>query len=112
MPPDRWKWTVAAWAVAVLAVCGRASLSENDHSVYPVFAKAGRDWLAGEDLYRDRQHPYRYSPCVAAALAPLSLLPDWAGGVLWRLLNAGALLAGLAVWVRVVPSTATPPRRA
>src|SRR5262249_25652990 len=41
---------------------------------------------------------YRYSPIVAIGFAPWSLLPDRPAGVLWRWLNAGVFVGGLAVW--------------
>jgi hypothetical protein len=75
------------------------------HSLYPTFAAAGSHWYAGTSLYywgesEPGLEPYRYSPLVAAALVPFELLPPRAGGVAWRLLNAGVLLAGLAAWLR------------
>jgi hypothetical protein len=96
------------WGAILLVICGRVLLSPRANSVYPIFAHAGRAWLAGEALYSDARPEgldvYRYSPAVAALFAPLSLLPDAVGGCLWRLLNAGALLAGFAWWcVAVLP---------
>src|SRR5262249_28676335 len=46
------------------------------------------------------QDCYRYSPLIAAALTPLTFLPEELGGILWRLLNAGVLVAGLLWWCR------------
>src|SRR5262245_54952943 len=95
-----WPWLpVAVWAVAVLAVCGRALVSPRAHSVYPIFAEAGRRWLGGEGLYPEPEgglDRFRYSPPVAALFAPLSLLPDGLAGCLWRVVNAGAYLGALA----------------
>src|SRR5205814_244924 len=75
----------------------------HSNTVFPIFADAGRNWLAGADLYgppKPGLDQFRYTPAIAAAFAPCSLLPDWLGEVLWRLLNVGAFLVGLVVWCR------------
>jgi hypothetical protein len=104
MPPDPprrlgrlEKLVPVLWTAAVLAVSVRAALAPR-HSVYPIFADAARNWLAGADLYRPTAEPYRYSPLVTTLFVPLGLLPDRVGGVLWRCLNAGAFLGALAWW--------------
>ena len=102
-------WVVAAilaWGLVVAFVCVRSVFWPRVHSLYPTYAAAGADWLAGKDLYyRDRPaelhlDQYRYSPLVAALLAPFSLLPEQVGGVLWRLLNVGLFLGGWICWLR------------
>jgi hypothetical protein len=102
---DRWaRAAVAVWLAIVAAVCARAALQPRVRSLYPTWAAAGGDWLAGAPLYRNTWEPhldqFRYSPLVAALLAPFHLLPEWLGGALWRLLNAAALLGGCACWLR------------
>jgi hypothetical protein len=114
MPPeeirgtaDRWRrLAVAAWMAVLVVVCARPLLSARANGVYPIFAEAGRDWLRGTELYPEPCRPhvpdrFRYSPAVAALLAPLALLPDQLGGCLWRLLNAGVFLGAFACWARV-----------
>ena len=70
--------------VAILAVISvRVALSGRANSVYPVFSGGGRQWLAGADLYGQRQPEldlFRYPPAVAVAFVPWGLLPDRAGG--------------------------------
>jgi hypothetical protein len=99
---------VAAWVLVVLVVCGRGLALPHSHSLYPIFATAAHNWRAGEPLY-DPAHQaaahldaFRYSPLVAALLTPLAAMPERLGNVLWRLLNAGVFLAGLAWWCRAV----------
>jgi hypothetical protein len=88
------------------------------HSLYPTYAAAGGDWLAGASLYYHDERPpyldqYRYSPLVSAFLVPFHLLPERAGGVVWRLLNAGVFLAAFGWWARsAVPLTLTSRRQA
>jgi hypothetical protein len=96
---------VALWAVLIAVVCVRSVVQPRVHSLYATYATAGTHWCAGTSLYHwaDTEpglEPYRYSPLVAAALVPFDLLPPRVGGVVWRLLNAGVLLAGLATWLR------------
>ncbi len=92
------------WTVALLAVLGRSLATPGKQSVYPIFARAGQNWRAGTDLYlltdldKVSCNAFRYSPLAAAALVPLSLLPDRLAEVVWRLLNAGVLLAAVAWW--------------
>jgi hypothetical protein len=100
------KGALLLWALALAIICVRSMVSSRSHSLYPIFANAARNWMAQSDLYTVGPGPeggldcYRYSPLVAAALTPFSLLPDALGGILWRLLNAGALVAALAWWSR------------
>lgn len=86
------------WIAVLLIVCVRSFFYPRTHSVYPIFAQAGRDWMADDDAYfpgKDRNlDQYRYSPLVTVSLIPFSTLPDALGGVLWRLLNVGVYLGG------------------
>jgi hypothetical protein len=98
------RWAVLVWSVLLLALGARAALQPRQRSLYPTWTTAGGDWLAGADLYRSRFDPpldqFRYSPPVAALLAPWHLLPEHLGAVLWRLLNAGVFLGGFAWWLK------------
>ncbi len=118
---------LVAWFVLLAGVGLRLGLRPRTQTVYPIFAQAGRDWMDGEDVYRLDRCPgappaptsmgellrprtrapvgwglesYRYSPLVAALLVPVSLLPDRAGELLWRLGNVAALLAAARWWLR------------
>jgi len=108
MPLDRVRWgrlAVAVWAGVILALSGLAAVWPRAHSVYPIFANAGHNWLAGADLYgpqAGRLDHYRYSPLAATLFVPFSLMPERLGNVLWRLVGVGVYLVGLAWWVRTV----------
>jgi hypothetical protein len=93
---------VAVWTALLLVLCIRGLHNPRRNSVYPIFAGAARNFLAGADLYRVADGPYRYSPMVATLFVPFSLWPDSVGGVLWRLLNASIYLAALAWFCRSV----------
>lgn len=90
MEPSPWPRRVAVvWAALVLALCVRSAIYPRIHSLYPVYAQAGASWLAERDCYTSDADQYRYSPLVSCFFAPCSMLPDWLGGVLWRLLSIG-----------------------
>jgi Glycosyltransferase family 87 len=100
VPPRDPPWVMiaaTAWVLIFAIVCGRSLLSKKEsHSVYPVFASAGKNWINGEELYvRGRLQDFRYSPLVAAFFAPFDQLPTHIGEVLWRTLNFGVYAAGL-----------------
>jgi hypothetical protein len=111
---DAWgRLAAVVWGTALLVVGVATLRAPHAHSVYPIFAEAARRWTAGEDLYPPIGEPFRYSPVVAAFFVPFSRLPDGLGGLLWRLLGAGAFLAALAWWSRTaLPTPPTPGRRA
>ncbi|HMF17612.1 MAG TPA: hypothetical protein VKE98_10420, partial [Gemmataceae bacterium] len=92
-------WAVALWMAVLVVICLKTALWPRSHSLFPIFAHAARNWRAGAKLYRGAgseaagQDCYRYSPLIAAALTPLTFLPEALGGILWRLMNAGVLVA-------------------
>src|SRR5579862_8238197 len=95
------------WAAFLLTVLVRSYLHPDHHSVYPIFANAAREWQQGLDLYdfsisRESLDRFRYAPIVAVSFLPIAALPDAIGGILWRLINVGALFAGMAAFARSV----------
>ena len=98
---------IAVWVLAVLGVILRVLIQPlNEHSVYDVYTKAARNWLAGNSLYQ-WQDPggYRYAPGVAILFVPLSILPDRLGGDLWRILDVAVFIFGLAsCWMLRIPT--------
>src|SRR5262249_54068885 len=98
----RWeKAALASWGLMLTLVCVRTAIWPKTHTVYPIFALASQNWLAGASLYGQTPYDiYRYSPLVAAAFVPLGFLPLWLGGVCWRLLEAGVYATALLWWFR------------
>lgn len=94
---------VAVWVALLVGVAGRVLLTPvRSHTVVPIYLTAAERWVRGESVY-DPAPPldvYRYPPSVAAAFVPLTWVPEWAAGLLWRGFNAALLLAGLGTWVR------------
>lgn len=105
LTPQSWlRFAVGVWFAVLLVISVRVLLQPNRQTVYPIFVQAGRDWLAGDGLYGKVNagvDQFRYSPLVAATFAPMSVLSDRIGNLVWRWLNAFALLAALAWWARV-----------
>jgi hypothetical protein len=102
---------VGVWAGILVVIGIRVFFWPRSHSVYPIFATAGRHWRDGQELYYPYFHDpeldvYRYSPLVAALFLPFGQLPDGLGNVAWRWLSAGCYLGVLGWWSRsVLPLT-------
>jgi hypothetical protein len=92
--------SISAWFLVLLVIDGRLLFGPLKQTVYPTFARAGQEWLDGNELYQHTDGLFRYSPLVAALFAPFSCLPDRWGELAWRLLNAGAYLGALAWWAQ------------
>jgi hypothetical protein len=106
------RWVIGLWAAALAGILVRLLLLPHGaHTLFPIYHDAGRHWVRGVDLYPEQVQGagfalYRYSPTVAVGLTPFSPLPQKLADLLWRLLNAAALLGG-ALWAaRAVASRA------
>lgn len=102
---DPWqRVALGAWTAGIAIVLLHVALAPRYSGVYPIFASAGRFWLAGDDSYQlvPGIDPYRYAPPITAFFALFSHLPDRAAGVLWRLLNAVALFTAVTWWARIM----------
>jgi hypothetical protein len=105
------------WSIIALLAVGRAVLIAHPRhgGCYHLFAEAGRQWLAGEDLYTPQisLDVFRYSPLVGAFFAPFGILPDLLGSACLRLVNVTVYIVGFGWWLRVgVPARLTPGQRA
>ncbi|MCC7084392.1 MAG: DUF2029 domain-containing protein [Pirellulales bacterium] len=96
---DRWiRFALWTWVAFSVALCAKVLVEGDRHSVYPAFAGAGRDWMAGEVMY-DHQG-YYYSPTFSVFFIPFSMLPNRLGQVLWGLLSVGLYLLSLRGFYR------------
>jgi hypothetical protein len=92
-------WIVAARIVWLLALAGlvvRFSCG-GSHRPYAFndYMLAGWHWTHAENLYGNWRG-FVYSPVTASFLVPFSCLPPRLSYTLWLVVNAGALLGGLA----------------
>jgi hypothetical protein len=99
----RRRWAITVWTIIFAVLSLRLLISTRSNGVYPIFSNAGRQWLAGQEVYGPSGaglDMFRYSPPVAAFFAGWAPLPDQWGGLLWRGLCAAVLFGGLAAWCR------------
>ena len=66
---------------------------------YLIFREPFFNLLAGNDLYQEYPQFYydtfKYSPAFALLFAPMSLLPDYIGPIIWNLLNATVFVVAI-----------------
>jgi hypothetical protein len=101
----RFSWVkiaVFVWAGLAVGFAAYAYLYPRAHTVYDIYAPAARKWWTGEDIYERGEEYYRYCPLFAAALSPLTFLPDCWGGMLWKTINLAAFALGLLAFARQV----------
>lgn len=96
-------WLLGAYALSVLVVAIPKGLHHSDNN-FLIFDAAFRNLRAGRDLYAPHPDQYidlfKYSPAFAVLFAPISVLPDTLGLVLWDAINT--MLLAVAI-VRVLP---------
>lgn len=105
------------WTSVLLVVCVRTAIQPRTRSLFYTWASAGANWVGGQNLYYHDDwtdlDQFRYSPLVAVSFAPLALLNERVGNVLWRLFDGGVFLGGLWWWLRtVLPGAGTNPLKA
>ncbi len=105
--------TVTIWIVVAGVILVRGLIAPRSHSTYSCFVSGGEDWLAGKELYQQPGVTCRYSPLFHVFMVPFWQMPERLGSTLWRLLNWGVFLGGLAVWLKTfLPANLTPNQRA
>lgn len=96
-------WLLGAYALSVLVVAIPKGLHHSDNN-FLIFDAAFRNLRAGRDLYAPHPDQYidlfKYSPAFAVLFAPISMLPDTLGLVLWDALNT--MLLAVAI-VKLLP---------
>lgn len=96
-------WLVGAYALSILVVAVPKGLHHSDNN-FLIFDAAFRNLRAGRNLYAPHPEQYidlfKYSPAFAVLFAPISILPDTLGLVLWDALNT--MLLAVAI-VKLLP---------
>lgn len=94
---------IVAWCLLVLGIVGRLAFGPDPahNNVYlKVFAAAARAFVEQRDAYGLADGGYRYPPACSALLVPFELCGPRLGSILFRLVNLGALLAGVFAAMR------------
>lgn len=104
----RWLFSFAVLLAVLLAVLVLWLVAKGEGEIWPkdfeVFYKAGERAAAGEDLYRpveDGFYRYKYSPAAALMFIPLTLMPLWVAGVVFRVALIPVFLLGLYLAMRI-----------
>jgi hypothetical protein len=95
-------WNIAAWIVwtiALIVLVARPLLLSQRGTSFDTYNFAGSHWLRGETVY-SQWMGFVYSPLVAAFFAPFAFLPIPLANIIWRLINAAALLGGMFALLR------------
>jgi alpha-1,2-mannosyltransferase len=102
------------WIALAVAVCIRAAVKPENHTVYPVLVTGTERWWHDQPLHEwiiSLDDIYRYSPTFAVLFTPLAKLPAWLGASLWGLLNIGLFYAALRAMIRDLIPGDWPKRR-
>ncbi len=65
--------------------------------IYRIYTRAFHNLIAGKDLYTlvPGSDYFLYTPTAALLMGPFAVLPDASGSLLWNIVNAAALVAGV-----------------
>lgn len=122
---NRWSWLyswhlLVIWSIGltVAATLHKYWLGTESYNNFLIFRASFLHLVQGLDLYTlfpaEHFDYYKYSPSFAFFMAPLSVLPTWAGVTVWNVLNTAVLLLGvyrlpvsqrsraLIVWIIIV----------
>lgn len=95
-------FVLAAVVVCIQLYFNQRGTQEPIHSAYNnylIFKQSAFHLFKGQNLYdaypQEHYDYYKYSPTFALLFAPLAILPDFAGLLLWNMLNAVLLLVAM-----------------
>lgn len=83
------------WAIVFLVFTAITIAKPEFRSVTSAYRHASENWLAGGDLYPQREGEMNYLPQFAVLFSPFAQLPKTAGDTLWRLLQMGVFVSAL-----------------
>ncbi len=93
-----------AWTIVFLGFTVVTFAKPDFRSVTSAYRSASHNWLAGRDIYPQREGEMNYLPQFAALFSPFAMLPKRLGDTLWRGLQ-------MAVFVTAIRRLATVARR-
>jgi hypothetical protein len=91
---------IGLWVTVLFIICCRVALLYPQHDVFVTYLGAGREWIKSQALYSTTRG-FVYSPLIAGCFALFSWLPERLGAILWRFLNAAALLWAMSWWLKM-----------
>jgi alpha-1,2-mannosyltransferase len=83
------------WAIVFLVFTAVTIAKPEFRSVTSAYRSASQNWLAGRDIYPQREGEMNYLPQFAILFSPFERLPKAAGDTLWRLLQMGIFVSAL-----------------
>ena len=86
----------AVWAIVFLVFTAVTIAKPDFRSVTVAYRTASENWLAGRDIYPQREGEMNYLPQFAILFSPFAQLPKAAGDTLWRLLQMGVFVSAFA----------------
>jgi hypothetical protein len=87
------------WTVVMVVMVLRPLVASYRGTSFDTYHLAGLHWIHGQSVY-SQWMGFVYSPVVAVFFAPFAYLPGALANILWRTLNAGLLLGGLAALLK------------
>jgi Glycosyltransferase family 87 len=90
-------WVI--WTAVLVVMVLRPLVASYRGTSFDTYHLAGLHWIHGESVY-SQWLGFVYSPVVAVFFAPFAYLPGALANILWRTLNAGLLLGGLAALLK------------
>lgn len=96
-------------ALLVVVVTVLVALQPGRRTVTPTYHLASRNWWAGRELYHGGTWGYLYPPQFAILFTPFAAAPSPLGDVLWRWVNLGLFISGLARLARLPGGEGRPP---
>ncbi|TAN38479.1 MAG: DUF2029 domain-containing protein [Nitrospirae bacterium] len=95
---------VGAAFIVLAGLLGIQQILMHHINNYLMFSRPFFNLIEGKDLYLDYPNYYldiyKYSPAFALLFAPLSLMPDEAGIVVWNMINAAVLITALKYFIK------------
>jgi alpha-1,2-mannosyltransferase len=85
----------AGWVIVFLVFTAVTIAKPDFRSVTVAYRDASQNWLAGRDIYPQREGEMNYLPQFAILFSPFAQLPKAAGDTLWRLLQMGVFVTAL-----------------